>query len=149
MITGDMRKVVSEHSLGYVATVDEDGTPSLSPKGTFRVLDDRHIGFAEMRSPRTLANIARQPVVEVNFIDVFSRRGYRFKGAAEVIESGAGAYAALLPEFAKWENMFGMFRSIVRIRVDRVLPISSPVYDMEGADEGKFRAFYKDYYAGL
>ena len=149
MITDDMRKVIAEHSLGYVATVAPDGTPSLSPKGTFKVLDDSHIGFAEMRSPQTLKNLAHQPVVEVNFIDIFSRRGYRLKGIATVNDKGTADYEALLPNFAKWQNMYHQFRHIVRIEVSRALPVTSPVYDGPDADEATFRETYKAYYAGL
>ena len=36
----DMRRVVNEQSLGFVATVCPDGTPNLSPKGTTIVWDD-------------------------------------------------------------------------------------------------------------
>ncbi len=50
-LTEGMKRVVSEQKLGFVATVGEDGLPNLSPKGTFLVLDDEHIVFAEIRSP--------------------------------------------------------------------------------------------------
>ena len=42
-LTEDMKRVVSEQKLGFAATVGEDGTPNLPPKGTFLVLDDEHI----------------------------------------------------------------------------------------------------------
>ena len=34
VLTEDMKRVVREQRLGFVATVGPDGTPSLSPKGT-------------------------------------------------------------------------------------------------------------------
>jgi predicted pyridoxine 5'-phosphate oxidase superfamily flavin-nucleotide-binding protein len=55
-LTEDMKRVVREQRLGYVATVCPDGTPNLSPKGTTRVWDDNHLVFADIRSPRTVAN---------------------------------------------------------------------------------------------
>jgi hypothetical protein len=36
-LTEDMKQVIREQRLGYVATVCPDGTPNLSPKGTTTV----------------------------------------------------------------------------------------------------------------
>ncbi len=55
ILTEDMKRVVSEQRLGFVATVCPDGTPNLSPKGTTAVWDDDHIVFADIRSPATVA----------------------------------------------------------------------------------------------
>lgn len=35
-LTADMRRVVTEQRLGFVAPVSPDGAPNLSPKGTVR-----------------------------------------------------------------------------------------------------------------
>src|SRR5262249_25898407 len=43
ILTEDMKRVMSEQRLGFVATVCPDGTPSLSPKGTTVVWDDEHL----------------------------------------------------------------------------------------------------------
>src|SRR5258705_12524 len=88
MLTADMKRVVEEQRLGFVATVCPDGTPNLSPKGTTAVWDDEHLVFANMRSPGTIANLRLNPSVEVNIVDPFGRKGYRFKGTASVLESG-------------------------------------------------------------
>jgi hypothetical protein len=61
ILTADMRRVIAEQKLGFVATVSRDGTPNLSPKGTMLVLDDDRIMFAEIRSPATIANLAANP----------------------------------------------------------------------------------------
>src|SRR5215831_10918724 len=45
-LTADMQRVLNEQRLGFVASVCEDGTPNLSPKGTTTVWDDEHIVFA-------------------------------------------------------------------------------------------------------
>ena len=88
MLTDDMKRVIAEQKLGFVATVDADGAPNLSPKGTMQALDDEHIIFADIRSPGTMANIARNPAMEINFVDPFNRKGYRFKGTARVVPKG-------------------------------------------------------------
>ncbi len=37
ILSEDMKRVVREQRLAYVATVCADGSPNLSPKGTIRV----------------------------------------------------------------------------------------------------------------
>ena len=63
-LTPDMKRVVEEQRLGFVATVCPDGTPNLSPKGTIAVWDDEHLVFANIRSPGTLANLRHNASVE-------------------------------------------------------------------------------------
>jgi predicted pyridoxine 5'-phosphate oxidase superfamily flavin-nucleotide-binding protein len=84
VLTADMKRVVEEQRLGYVATVCPDGTPNLSPKGTTAVWDDDHLVFANIRSPGTMANLRLNPSVEINIVDPFVRKGYRFKGVATI-----------------------------------------------------------------
>jgi predicted pyridoxine 5'-phosphate oxidase superfamily flavin-nucleotide-binding protein len=43
ILTEDMKRLVREQGLGFYATVCEDGSPNLSPKGTTRVWDDDHL----------------------------------------------------------------------------------------------------------
>jgi hypothetical protein len=59
MLTHNMKRVIEEQRLGLVATAVLDGTPNVSPKGTFVVLHDRTIAFGEIRSPGTITSRAR------------------------------------------------------------------------------------------
>jgi len=90
ILTEDMRRVVREQRLGFYATVGEDGSPNLSPKGTTYVLDDEHLFFADIRSPQTVANIRRGSQVEVNVVDPLAQ-GLSLQGA------GRGARARVGP----------------------------------------------------
>src|SRR5437762_5463435 len=83
-----MKRVVTEQRLGFVATVCPDGTPNLSPKGTTAIWNDDHIVFADIRSPATISNLRSNPTVEVNVVDPILRKGYRFKGTAEIHSEG-------------------------------------------------------------
>ncbi len=109
-LTEDMKRVVSEQKLGFVATVSEDGTPNLSPKGTFIVLDDNHILFGEIRSPNTVKNLVDRPTMEVNFVDPFARKGFRAKGRATFVPRGAPEFDELLPRFAQWGELTDKFK---------------------------------------
>ena len=149
VLTDDMKQLVAEQKLGYLASVAADGTPNLSPKGTFLVRDDDHIMFAEMRSPNTVANIETAPNVEVNFVDIFSRKGFRFKGLARFIAKGTEEYETLLPAFeAEWGTLSELFNGIVVIKVETALPLTSPAYDI-GAEEAQLRQQWLDYFTKL
>ena len=71
----EIRNFVNFQKLGYVATVSSDGSPNLSPKGTIVILDDSRLVFANIRSPQTVENLIKNPSIEINVIDPFSRMG--------------------------------------------------------------------------
>jgi uncharacterized protein len=89
-----MKRVVREQRLALVATVCPDDTPNLSPKGTIAVWGDEHLVFADIRSPRTVANLRANPAVEVNVVDPIARTGYRFRLSTAVWKFVRGGHAA-------------------------------------------------------
>jgi len=146
LLTPDMKRVVEEQRLGFVATVCPDGTPNLSPKGTTAVWDDDHLIFANIRSPGTLANLRQNANVEVNVVDPFVRKGYRFKGVASILESGP-LYDKLLA-FYRERGSQSAIREIVMIRVQTAQPIDSPAYDL-GFTEDQVRDRWDRYFQSL
>ena len=148
-LTPDMRRVVLEQRLGFVATVTPDGRPNLSPKGTTTVWDDSHLMFADIASPGTVHNIASNPNVEVNVVDPIVRRGYRFKGTATVATSGEQFERglALLRERGSTTPRERV-RSIVVVEVTDAAAVVSPAYD-QGATEQTLVTRWLDHYVGL
>src|SRR5215470_6948407 len=125
VLTEDMKRVVGEQRLGFVATVCPDGTPSLSPKGTTAVWDDEHLVFADIRSPGTVENLRANNVVEVNVVDPIVRKGYRFKGEATVLTEGAlfeQILASCENGAAPVQDARSRIRSLVLVKVERVGP---------------------------
>ena len=147
-MTPGMVQLIREQRLGFVATVNADGTPNLSPKGTFAVLDAATVAFGEIRSPGTLRNLAANPAVEVNFVDPFARRGCRLFGTARAVQRGAPEFDALLPLFADHGSLVSRMRAVVVIAVTRALPLSSPAYD-DGASEDGLRRAWTDRFRAL
>ena len=147
VLTEDMKRVVAEQRLGFVATVGPDGLPNLSPKGTMRVLDDDRIMFAEIRSPATIANLAANPAMEINVVDQFSRTGYRFKGTATVIPRGADQFATLIERFPR-SQLLDRYHAIVVLRVTKAAPLTSPAYDV-GAREPDLRRSWWAYFESI
>jgi len=146
ILTADMKRVVEQQRLGFVATVCPDGTPNLSPKGTTAVWDDDHLVFANIRSPGTLANLRQNANVEVNVVDPFVRKGYRFKGVASIVESGP-LYDKLLG-FYRERGSEHVIREIVMIHVRTAQPIDSPAYDL-GLTEAEVRDRMERYFESL
>jgi predicted pyridoxine 5'-phosphate oxidase superfamily flavin-nucleotide-binding protein len=146
ILTKDMQRVVREQRLGYVATVCPDGTPNLSPKGTTTIWDDDHLVFADIRSPGTVANLQLNPAVEINVVDWFARKGYRFKGTATVLTAGAQFDQILA--FYEQRGLFDAprrIRAIVLVKVEQALPLISPGYDRDVTEE-QVRAQWESYY---
>jgi len=146
ILTDDMKRVVREQRLGFIATVCPDGTPNLSPKGTTTVWDDDHLMFADIRSPETVLNLEHNAAVEVNVVDPLVRKGYRFKGHAEVHRTGEifDRGCQLYREMGAASEI----RAIVLIRVERALPLFSPAYD-RGETESQIRERWRRYWRKL
>ncbi len=135
--------------LGFVATVTPGGRPSVSPKGTFIVVDEETIAFGEIRSPQTVTNLTNQPECEVNFVDQFTRKGVRIRGQAAFLRRGTAEFEALYPKFAElWGDLAERINMIVRIPVDEAKPLSTPPYD-DGATEEEMIALYKGKFAAM
>ena len=148
MLTSDMKRIVNEQRLGFVGTVSADGSPNVSPKGTFVVIDDEHIAFADIRSPGTMKNLRANPSVEVNFVDPFVRKGYRFKGTASIAEPESDIFVSCWPLFERYGALCDKINVIVMINVTRALPVITPAYDI-GSTEDDLRRSWTSHFRKL
>jgi predicted pyridoxine 5'-phosphate oxidase superfamily flavin-nucleotide-binding protein len=137
MLDEDMKRVVDQQRLAYVASVCPDGSPNLSPKGTLAVWDDEHLVFAHIHSAQTVANIeAGNGVVEVNVVDPIRRRGYRFKGQATVQRDGP-VHDAVVAFYRQRSGLAASrIQASVLISVEQASPLLSPAYD-DGTSEAE------------
>jgi predicted pyridoxine 5'-phosphate oxidase superfamily flavin-nucleotide-binding protein len=149
ILTDDMKRVVVEQRLGFIATVCADGTPNLSPKGTTKVWDDDHLVFADICSPGTIENLRSNASIEINVVDPMVRKGYRFKGTASVLESGETFEDVMTSLYdLSVENARTRISHVVLVRVERALPVISPAYD-GGATEAEVRSSWEQYWREL
>jgi uncharacterized protein len=145
-IPPEVQRFVRQARLGFVATVSPDGTANLSPKGTTTVWDDSRLVFADLRSPNTVRNLKLNPSIEVNVVDVFSRRGYRFKGVGHVHSDGPWYEEGLDVLAADGFDLSAeRVRSIVIIEIEWLGELLSPAYDL-GADEHGLRLRWQQHY---
>ena len=139
----EIRNFVNFQKLGYVATISSDGSPNLSPKGTIAILDDSRLVFANIRSPQTVENLTKNPSIEINIIDPFSRMGYRFKGMANILSDGDD-FKKILDYFEK-KGIKSKISDIITVDVKSFSKVTSPSYDL-GLKKDDLVEKWKQYY---
>jgi len=112
----DARQLIATVQPAFVATASQSGQPNVSPKGSLRVLDDEHVAFAEIASPKTMANLRENPQLAVIVLDPVTWAACRLTGTAEILESGE-----LVETFrSEFEPLKMKVRSVVKITVEEV-----------------------------
>jgi len=81
-LTDSIKETIAEIRPGIIATVSRDGIPNVSAKGSLRVLDDNHLVFADISSPRTIANLKENPNISVLVVHPKTMKGCRIWGKA-------------------------------------------------------------------
>ncbi len=112
-----IKDAVADCSPALVATASKAGKPNVSAKGSLRVIDDEHLLFADIRSPRTIINLKENPHIAVICLNPATRKGCRIWGRAEIINSG-DLFDQLAKEYAG-KNM--KVNHVVRITVEEAL----------------------------
>ena len=143
IITEEIKNFVNFQKLGYVATISADNTPNLSPKGTIMVLDELHLAFADIHSPNTVQNLKSNSSIEINVVDPFSRRGYRFKGIAEIISTG-DKFDKII-SYYKEIGVKSSIKTIIAVKIEKLSEVLSPLYDL-GYTEEELRTRWKKHY---
>lgn len=128
LLTDAVREAARRSVLCWLATVDAEGQPNVSPKEVWAIADDRHVVVAHIASPISTRNIAQHPQVCLSFVDVFVQKGFKLIGTAREVRSGNA-------EFSTWANpllvMVGQrftIHSVLVIRVQSVAAIVAPSY---------------------
>lgn len=149
MLSPQMQDLIAAFPLGFVATVTADGTPAVSPKGTFLAVDDHTIAYGDIRSPGTRRNLMSNPATEVNFIDPFRRIALRATGTATVHAKGSDWFATHHP---KWLDSFGVLADrithLIMINLQKAVLIKTPPYD-DGVTEAEMITMYQEKFAKL
>lgn len=143
LLTNEIRVLIEQQKLGYVATVSPDNTPNLSPKGTISAWDDDHLVFADIKSPKTISNLEQNPSIEINVVDPLTRRGYRFKGLGKILSFGE-KYNKIISHYQKI-GIKSKIGKIVLIKIVSVKGVTSPLYDL-GYTEDEIKKHWKNHY---
>lgn len=147
MLSKEVIAFIRKQRLGYIATVNPDNTPNISPKGSLTVWDEKHLIFVDLASPDTIRNLQINPNAEVNFIDVFKRKGFLIRGVCEIIPATKASSYGIFYQKLGYSGYLDKMKNFVLIEVKEVSEVYSPAYDngeTETSLENHFRKYYKD-----
>ncbi|WP_421878848.1 pyridoxamine 5'-phosphate oxidase family protein [Marinoscillum sp.] len=130
-INQEARKVIKTSRLCFVATVNPDQTPNLSPKASLQVWDEHHLVFINIASPQTVDNLMMRPALCINAVDMFKRRGYRFYGKAKLLGTDTPEYAAISETFWTKHGANYPIHQVVKVKVEQIDEIHSPAYEYD------------------
>jgi predicted pyridoxine 5'-phosphate oxidase superfamily flavin-nucleotide-binding protein len=116
MLTDEAKKAIAEIRPSLVATASKTGKPNVSAKGSLRVLDDGHVVFADIASPRTVVNIRENPQVAIICLDAGARKGCRIWGKGSILNAGE-LFDQLSAEYAE-KSM--EVKNVVKVAVEEV-----------------------------
>ena len=128
MLTPEVKKYIHQSILCWLATVDENGQPNVSPKEIFTHFGESHLIIANIASPNSLKNIRSNPKIGVSFIDVLVQKGFQIKGEATIIEKSNIEYEELSQPLLEMTGGKFPFYSIFKIRIEKIKPILAPSY---------------------
>jgi uncharacterized protein len=126
-ITADMEAIVKQAILSFVATINEDGTPNLSPKASLRIANGV-LYFADIASPGTIRNLRRNPALEINVVDILQRRGYRFKGRALILPPDDNESLMIANWVRATNGPEYPVDHVVKIEATSITPLLSPAH---------------------
>ncbi len=128
MLNHKIQETLDHCVLIWLASIGEDGTPNVSPKEIFAVPNETTLLIANIASPQSVRNIKQNPKVCVSFVDVFSQRGFKLNGTAQILEKTNPAFAEHVQPLEKIANGLFVVQSIIEIQVARVAQIVAPRY---------------------
>lgn len=79
-------------------------------------------------------------------MDIFIRKGYRFKGIGKVLSEGQ-LFEEVISLFRDAGAKYSI-KNIILIKIERILPLESPVYDT-GASEDEVIKRWSDYWNSI
>ena len=145
-ISNEIKQFLERQKLGFVATVSPNNSPNVSPKGTIMVWDDENLVFADIRSPKTISNLEKNPLVEVNVVDPILRKGYRFKGKCRILKD-SDEFSQILKRYTEM-GIKSKINAVVKVKVDFLGEITSPLYDL-GFSEDEIKERWKKHYLSI
>ncbi|MDH2434102.1 pyridoxamine 5'-phosphate oxidase family protein [Pokkaliibacter sp. MBI-7] len=123
-----VKLAIEKSVLCWLATVDSDGMPNVSPKEIFTYAADDTLLIAHIASPQSVANIRHHAQVCVSFVDVFEQRGYKLKGTAQLVQQDDSRYAGYLQRLRQLADERFPIQAIIVISVTSVQPVVAPSY---------------------
>ena len=134
--------------LCWLATVDQNRQPNVSPKEIFAPFDSEHLVIANIASPASVRNLRSNPRVCVSFIDVFVQQGFKVMGSARNVQRNDKDFPCwCAPREIKAGPRFTI-HSVIFVRASAVEPILAPgcrLYAVETTDQVQIASAMRAY----
>ena len=121
-ITEEIKAMVKGQP-AFVATASPDGTPSLAPKGSVRILDEEHIIFSESSGKHPYENLKQNPKAAIAMGDMSKMQCLRFSGPVELVTEGE-IYDQMKERMAKMGGPAP--HAVVKMKVEEIYDCGVP-----------------------
>jgi predicted pyridoxine 5'-phosphate oxidase superfamily flavin-nucleotide-binding protein len=127
-LTDAVREAAHRSVLCWLATVDAEGQPNVSPKEVWTIADDQHVVVAHIASPISARNIAHHPQVCLSFVDVFVQKGFKLLGTAREVRADNAEFAIWAKPLLAMVGQRFTIQSVLVVHVKSVIAIVAPSY---------------------
>jgi len=128
LLTEPIREAARRSVLCWLATVDAEGQPNVSPKEVWTMADDEHVVVAHIASPISARNIAQHPQVCLSFVDVFVQKGFKLIGNAREVRANDSEFSIWAKPLLDMVGQRFTIHSVLVIQVQSVHAIVAPSY---------------------
>jgi predicted pyridoxine 5'-phosphate oxidase superfamily flavin-nucleotide-binding protein len=128
LLTDAVREAARRSVLCWLATVDTEGQPNVSPKEVWAIADEQHVVVAHIASPISARNIAQHPQVCLSFVDVFVQKGFKLFGMAREVRAADPEFATRAKPLLAMVGQRFTIQSVLVIQVQSVHAILAPSY---------------------
>ncbi|MEM9484892.1 MAG: pyridoxamine 5'-phosphate oxidase family protein [Cyanobacteria bacterium P01_F01_bin.116] len=130
MITQEITQSIESSVLCWLATVAPDSSPNVSPKEAFTHDGNGKILVAHIASPQTVRNIENNPLVCLSFVNVFTQKGHKVRGTAQVLRTSHERYPQQKAKLAQLVGDTFPISAIIEIEPTEIEEIIAPSYRM-------------------
>ena len=124
----ELRALARRAVLCWLATVDAEGQPHVSPKEIWALHGEDEVHIAHIASPTTARNLRGHARACLSLVDIWAQRGFKLLGEATVVAPDEAGFSALsAPLRARMPALFPL-HGVFRMTVRRVQPILAPSY---------------------
>ena len=128
MLSPETLACARKSMLCWLATVDAQGQPNVSPKEIFAFHGSEHLLIANIASPSSVRNILANPRVCVSFLDIFVQKGFKVSGTARNVRRQDMDYEKWVTPLTAMAGPRFPIRSVIVIRATQCEPIFAPSY---------------------
>jgi uncharacterized protein len=135
LIDDHMIEAIDRAVLCWLATVDADGMPNVSPKEVFAHLDGDRVVVAHIASPVSVRNLRSNPRACLSFVDVFTQRGWKLKGDVRVVEPDDPTFEEVSTPLSRIAGDAFTIRAAIELTVTSAGQIVAPSYVFHSVSE--------------